>query len=256
MPTVLEQVFAYVKKTYGVKPDRPFPNSPESPVLRHRDSRKWFGIVMEVPRERLGLAGEGSVGVLNLKCSPLLAGALREREGILPAYHMNREQWISVLLDGTVPPEEIFPLVDLSFELTASRGRPAGPVSWLVPANPKYYDLAAAIRDSEDGTFLWKQSSRVKPGDTVYIYVAAPVSGIRWKCRAVETDIPFSFADGPVRMEKVMRLKLRKTYRKAVGLPVLKEHGVSTVRGPRLMPDSLLEAMGEKKSLTESSQKN
>ena len=114
---LLAAVFAYVKETYGVEPDYPFAKEPDMPVLRHRDTRKWFGIIQAVAREKLGLPGEGTVQVLNLKCSPLLSGSLRTRPGILPGYHMNREQWISVLLDGTDPPEELFPLIDLSFSL-------------------------------------------------------------------------------------------------------------------------------------------
>ena len=113
-----EAVLAYVKETFGVEPDYPFAKSPDMPVLRHGDTRRWFGILQTVAREKLGLPGEGTAEVLNLKCSPLLSGSLRTRPGILPGYHMNREQWISVLLDGTVPPEELFPLIDLSFLLT------------------------------------------------------------------------------------------------------------------------------------------
>jgi len=41
---------------------------------------------------------------------------------MLPAYHMNHAEWISVLLDGTVEKEKILNLLDLSFELTASGG--------------------------------------------------------------------------------------------------------------------------------------
>ena len=111
-------VLTYVKETFGVEPDYPFAKAPDMPVLRHGDTRRWFGILPTVAREKLGLPGEGKAEGLNLKCSPLLSGSLRTRPGILPGYHMNREQWISVLLDGTVPPEELFPLIDLSFSLT------------------------------------------------------------------------------------------------------------------------------------------
>lgn len=123
MEPVRDAVFAYVKKNYGVEPDYPFPTAPDFPVLRHADSRKWFAIVMDVPRNRMGLPGEEPVGVINLKCSAALSGSLRLQEGILPAYHMNRENWISVLLDGTVAAEDIFPLIDISFRLTEQKKR-------------------------------------------------------------------------------------------------------------------------------------
>ncbi len=235
-------ILDYVKKTYGVEPDYPFSGSPDTPVLRHAGSRKWFGIIMAVDRGKLGLPGEGQAEVLDLKCSPILSGALRSRPGFLPAWHMNRDNWISVLLDGTVPPEEVYPLVDLSFGLTGAGDGKKG-TAWLVPANPRYFDIAAEIRRAGKGTFLWKQTGRVKKGDAVFLYLAAPVSGIVYRCRAEETDIPFRFADGPVRMTKVMRLRALTTYDPPIPLETLREHGVSTVRGPRYMPLSLQEEL-------------
>ena len=47
-----------------------------------------------------------------------MVGALVQKDGFFRAYHMNKEKWISIVLDGTVPNEEIFALIDLSFELT------------------------------------------------------------------------------------------------------------------------------------------
>ncbi|MBO4831777.1 MAG: MmcQ/YjbR family DNA-binding protein [Oscillospiraceae bacterium] len=241
MDSLRKQIFEYVKKTYDVEPDCPFATDPDTPVLRHRDNRKWFAIFMEVSREKLGLKGAVRTDVVNLKCGPMLSGALRMREGIFPAYHMHRENWVTVLLDGTVPIDEICPLVDLSFELTADRKRRNRKVSWLIPANPRLFDLDKAIRESEDGCFLWKQSSKVVPGDTLYIYVGAPVSGIRYRCRAVETDMPYSYSDRHIRITKVMRLKAEKTFERQIGRDILRDHGVTTVRGPRYMPESLIE---------------
>ena len=247
MESLREQIFAYVKKQYGVEPDYPFPMAPNCPVLRHSDNRKLFALLMELPRSRLGLEGEERVTVLNLKCSVALSGVLRQQEGILPAYHMHRDSWISVLLDGTVPPEDILPLVDLSFSLTADPKSRKTPVHWLAPANPHYYDLEAAIAASKDKTFLWKQSSRVKIGDWVYLYVTAPVSAVCYQCRVTQADIPYSFRNAQVHMEKVMRLQLKKKYAKPLGREELREYGITTVRGPRRLPESLLEELKNRK---------
>ena len=238
--SIQEQLLEYAKKTYHVVPDHPFPTAPNCAVLRHADSLKLFALLMDVPYSRLGLPGEERVEIVNLKCSPALSGVLRQQEGILPAYHMNRESWISVLLDGTVTAEDLFPLVDLSYQLTDDQKKRKKRVNWLVPANLRYYDLPAVLAASEDKSFLWKQSSAVKKGDIVYIYAAAPISGICWKCRAVEVDIPYDFRNEQVQMSRVMRLKLVKTYKKPIGRETLKNHGVTTVRGPRYMPESLI----------------
>ena len=121
MESLRKAVFAYAKKTYGIVPDFPFATLPEVPVLRHTDNRKWFALFMALPRQKLRLEGEGEVDVVNLKCPPALSGSARLQPGILPAYHMNREHWITVLLDGSVPLEDILPLVDISYQLTAKK---------------------------------------------------------------------------------------------------------------------------------------
>ena len=113
-----EEILAYAADTYGAQPEYPWEKHPTYGVLRHRHNRKWFAVVMEVPRCKLHLEGEGTVDVLNLKCEPLMIGPLRHEPGVLPAYHMNKEHWITILLDSPFPPETIRSLLDLSFDLT------------------------------------------------------------------------------------------------------------------------------------------
>ena len=115
-PLGRQEVFAWVKQQYGTEPDYPWQDG--NAVLRHKRNRKWYGLVMEVGREKLGLTGYGTAEVINLKCNPDLIGSLRERPGFHPAYHMNKEQWISVRLDGSVTEGEIKDLIDLSYGLT------------------------------------------------------------------------------------------------------------------------------------------
>lgn len=117
-----ERVADYALEVYGTEPEYLWENDP-SGVFRHPASKKWYGIVMSVSRERLGLEGPGSVEILNVKCGPLLAGSLLEQKGFLPAYHMSKGNWVSVLLDGTLEDGEIFPLLDLSYENVSPKAR-------------------------------------------------------------------------------------------------------------------------------------
>lgn len=126
MKTVKEQLLAYAKKTYKTVPDAPFRTAPAYLVLRHIDTRKWYALFMDVPREKLGLTGSEYVDILNIKCDPVLSGSLRMSKGILPAYHMHRDSWITILLDGTVPAKDIFPLLDMSYALTQRKAHRNG----------------------------------------------------------------------------------------------------------------------------------
>ena len=74
--------------------------------------------------KKIGLADQDVVDLLNIKCDPILIGSLITQEGFFPAYHMNKENWISILLSEES--EEIFNqqienLLDLSYELTIEK---------------------------------------------------------------------------------------------------------------------------------------
>lgn len=78
---------------------------------------------MEVSRDKLGMTSDGEVDVLNVKCEQILIGSLRMQEGFFPAYHMNKDSWISILLEGPVADEEIKNLLELSYKMTAQKKR-------------------------------------------------------------------------------------------------------------------------------------
>ena len=126
-----EAVLRYAEDTYGTTPEYLWKRTPNYAVLRNQANRKWYGAIIDIPRKTLGLTGEGIVDILDIKCSPVMIGSLLEQEGYLPAYHMNKNNWITVLLDGTVPLEGILPLVDLSYQLTEPKLRKAkGSGAW------------------------------------------------------------------------------------------------------------------------------
>ncbi len=116
-----DDILKYVENKYGTKPDYPWGGYPDNAVLRHGDNGKWYGLIMTVAKNKLGLAGEGSTEIINLKSHPDLIGLLRQKPGFLPAFHMNKEHWISIILEGSVIQEEIHQLIDCSYELTKSK---------------------------------------------------------------------------------------------------------------------------------------
>jgi len=73
----------------------------------------------------VGLPGSGQMDTFTLKCDPVLIGALRTRKGFLPAYHMNKEHWLTLCLDGSVSEEEGLSLLEMSFALTQRKMKKA-----------------------------------------------------------------------------------------------------------------------------------
>ena len=108
---------------YSTEPDYPWADAPNHAVFRHGGNRKWFALVLDVPRNKLGLPGTQMIDVVNLKCDPILIGSLRGEPGIFPAYHMNKDSWLSVALDGSAADDQIRLLLERSYAATLPRPR-------------------------------------------------------------------------------------------------------------------------------------
>ena len=121
-----QELTDYIFDAFSVEPDYPFPRDDVTCVFRHTDNRKWFGIMMKIPYRTLGMNRDGETDIVNIKCDPVLMGSLRGKPGFRPAYHMNKDKWITILLDGSAGREEITALVDMSFRMTETKLRKAG----------------------------------------------------------------------------------------------------------------------------------
>lgn len=244
-----DRILRYAKEKYGTLPEYLWMRYPDYAVLRHADNKKWYCIIMDLPKKKLGLPDDGRSDVLNVKLpDPLMRDLLIKKDGYFRGYHFAGESWVSILLDSTVPLEEILIWLDRSFAVTASKQgqrETRQPKEWIVPANPKYYDVERAFRSSDEVD--WKQGKGIRSGDTVYMYVAAPVSAILYKCTVTETDIPYAFRSENLTIDALMKLKLEKEYDKNLFTFQLlsKEYGISAVRGPRSVPLHLSKALKE-----------
>lgn len=111
----------WVAERYSTDPEYPWDD--ESFIFRHQGNRKWFAVAMRVSYRRLGIDREGAADIVDVKCGPLLMDAYRKQRGILPGYHMNKDNWVTILLDGTAEDALIRELLEISFDLTNSANR-------------------------------------------------------------------------------------------------------------------------------------
>ena len=242
-----QTVFDYIRKKYKTLPEYPWRRYDENAVFRHADNKKWFALVMGLQADKIGGRGDAWIDVVNLKIDDMFfRDMILQEEGILPAYHMNKMHWITVLLDGTVPEERVFELIDMSFLATASakkKEKLRPPKEWIIPSNPKYYDIIHAFDDTD--VIDWKQGAGIRKGDTVFLYVGAPVSAVLYKCRVMETGIPYQYQDRNLTITALMKIRLQKRYAPdRFTFDVLKaEYGIYAVRGPRGIPGSLSDAL-------------
>ena len=229
-----------INQKYKVSPEFLWDKFPGYGVFRNSRSNKWFGIVMNIDISKIVEDKTGEVEVLNVKLDDDIQDYIG-KEGIYPGYHANKKGWVSIILDDTLTDRKIMQLINISYDISNIKGE------WIVPANPKYYDVINAFNDTD--TIIWKQSNNILVGDIVYLYVAQPYSAIIYKCEAVETNIPFNHKDENLTIKKVMRIKLLKRYNeKDFTFKKLNEYGITAIRGPRSVTENLSRDLNKSES--------
>lgn len=123
MKSLRQSVYKFVENKFGVQPENLWLKFPQYAVFRNPDNNKWFGIIMNVPKNRLGLEGADEVDILNVKCDPQLINFLLNEPGFLPAYHLHKGSWITILLDGRCPLEKVCKMLEQSYKIISGKGR-------------------------------------------------------------------------------------------------------------------------------------
>ncbi len=114
------QILKYAKEKYQSDPEYLWKNTPDACILRHSENQKWYALMMEISPDKLGLSGNNPIQIMNLKCDPLMLGSFLQMPGYFRAYHMNKNHWMTVLLDGSIKENQLFQLLDMSYQLTTS----------------------------------------------------------------------------------------------------------------------------------------
>lgn len=113
----VNELITYIKEKYNIILEYPWKKSPRNMTFKNVESGKWFALIMPVEKRKLGLAEDGEIFVVNVKSKPEFIYMVSQVEGYIPAYHMNKQHWLTVFLDGTVPLAQIFERVDESYRL-------------------------------------------------------------------------------------------------------------------------------------------
>lgn len=102
-----EEAAAYCLTMQDVYEDSPF-HDPNWIVIRCRKNKKIFAWIFE---------REGKIWI-NVKVDPQWREFWRETfDSVIPAYHLNKTHWNSIILDGTVPEKEVRRMIAESYDL-------------------------------------------------------------------------------------------------------------------------------------------
>ena len=128
-----EEFDEFVLESFGgVVRDNPWESEPEFTVFRHVDNRKWMALRFYATREQLlklkpedeivrSYAEGERVDIINVKIDPEMISDVILVPGFLPAFHMSRRHWITIVLDPAVDVDKMKGLVEMSCGLTGKK---------------------------------------------------------------------------------------------------------------------------------------
>jgi len=112
-----KEVIRYVKEKYDDQLEFLWEKFPDSAICRRRDTKKWYLAILTVTKNKLGIDSDEKVEIVDLRMQPQKLESLLEKEGYYPGWHMNKKHWYTVILDESVPTEELFRHIDESYNL-------------------------------------------------------------------------------------------------------------------------------------------
>lgn len=109
------RITKWIYKIYHHEPEFLWKIYPGYGIFRNHKNGKWYGVIMNIDYSKLDSKRRGEVEIIDLKLGKEKVQYYLKENGFYSAYHMNKKNWITVLLDGTVSDEKIISLVEESY---------------------------------------------------------------------------------------------------------------------------------------------
>ena len=116
-----KQVIEYIRTRYGDELEHLWAKFPSNAIWRRKDNQKWYGILLLLPKRKLGLEGDEIVEIIDLRIAPSKIDQLVDGKTYFAGYHMNKRSWVTICLDGSVPTQAIFEYIDNSYRLALKK---------------------------------------------------------------------------------------------------------------------------------------
>lgn len=116
-----DQVIGYVKEKYNDDLEYLWKKFSNNAVWRNKENNKWYGALLVVSENKLGLASDKIIDIIDLRYQKDMIKAVIDNKRIFQGYHMNKDNWITIRLDGSVNIKKIYELIDNSYKLSLEK---------------------------------------------------------------------------------------------------------------------------------------
>ena len=116
-----KEVIKYVKEKYNDDLEYLWNKFPENAVWRNKINNKWYGALLIISERKLKLEKDKMVDIIDLRYSKDKIKEIVDNEKIFEGYHMNKNSWITIRLDGSLETDKICELIDNSYNISLTK---------------------------------------------------------------------------------------------------------------------------------------
>ena len=107
----------YVREKYGDELEFLWESSPDVAILRRKDNRKWYAVLFVLNLKKLGVDRDEFCDVIDLRINTDKLERLVDGKTFFRGFHMNKNHWLTICLDGSVSDEKLLSFLEDSYLL-------------------------------------------------------------------------------------------------------------------------------------------
>ena len=113
-----KEIISYIKNKYQDELEYLWDKFPENAIWRNKQNNKWYGLILTIEENKLGIKGNKKIEIIDLRYPKDDIKNIVDNKKIFKGYHMNKNNWITIKLDSSVTLEEIYNLIDISYNIS------------------------------------------------------------------------------------------------------------------------------------------
>ena len=116
-----KEIIKYIKEKYNDDLEYLWKKFPNNAIWRNKTNHKWYGALLVLPENKLGIDSDQIIEIIDLRYQKDKIKEIIDNQKIFAGYHMNKNSWITIKLDGSMDNKEIFKLIDNSYQLSLEK---------------------------------------------------------------------------------------------------------------------------------------
>lgn len=112
-------IIKYIKDKYNDEIE--FLWDDDNAIFRNKKNKKWYLALLIVSENKISGNSSKKIEVIDLRYQKEKISEIIDNKKIYPGYHMSKKSWITIKLDESVDIEEIYKLIDNSYEISLNK---------------------------------------------------------------------------------------------------------------------------------------